>query len=43
MEVKSNYSGFEHNDAGDFIKRVNESLAEKGAAAPDRSKPAEAK
>jgi hypothetical protein len=29
MEVQSNYSGFEHNDAGDFTKRVNESLAKK--------------
>ena len=27
MSVESNYSGFEHNDAGDFTKRVNESLA----------------
>jgi hypothetical protein len=26
MEVQSNYSGFEHNDAGDFIKRVKEAL-----------------
>jgi hypothetical protein len=44
MEVQSNYSGFEHNDAGDFIKRVNESLAKlKGAAASDTAKPADAK
>ena len=27
MEVQSNYSGFEHNDAADFVKRVKESLA----------------
>ncbi len=44
MEVQSNYSGFEHNDAGDFIKRVNESLAKlKGSAASDAAKPADAK
>jgi hypothetical protein len=34
MEVKSNYSGFEHNDAGDFTKRVNESLARRKETAP---------
>jgi hypothetical protein len=27
MEVQSNYSGFELNDAADFIKRVKELLA----------------
>jgi hypothetical protein len=27
MKVESNYSGFEHNDAGDFVKRVGEALA----------------
>jgi hypothetical protein len=44
MEVKSNYSGFEHNDAGDFIKRVNESLTKlKGSAASEPTKPADAK
>ena len=44
MEVQSNYSGFEHNDAGDFVKRVNEYLAKlKGVAAPGSSKPADAK
>jgi hypothetical protein len=37
MEVASNYSGFEHNDAGDFTKRVNESLAK-----PNGTTPAEA-
>ena len=26
MEVQSNYSGVEHNDAGDFITRVKEAL-----------------
>lgn len=39
MQVESNYSGFEHNDAGDFTKRVNESLAKMKAPA----KPTEAK
>jgi hypothetical protein len=44
MEVQSNYSGFEHNDAGDFTKRVNESLAKlKGSAASDPTKPTDAK
>jgi len=44
VEVQSNYSGFEHNDAGDFIKRVNESLAkQKGSAAAEPAKPADAK
>jgi hypothetical protein len=44
MEVKSNYSGFEHNDAGDFTKRVKESLAKlKGPAASEPAKPADAK
>lgn len=44
MEVQSNYSGFEHNDAGDFTKRVNESLAKlKGSAASEPAKPADAK
>ena len=42
MEVQSNYSGFEHNDAGDFTKRVRESLAKtKGPAASEPAKPAE--
>jgi hypothetical protein len=27
MQVKSNYSGFEHDDSGDFRKRVEESFA----------------
>jgi hypothetical protein len=39
MEVQSNYSGFEHNDAGDFNKRVKESLAkQKGPAASEPAK-----
>lgn len=32
MSVQSSYSGFEHNDAGDFVKRVNEALGKKKAA-----------
>jgi hypothetical protein len=44
MEVQSNYSGFEHNDAGDFVKRVNETLAKsKGTPASEPAKPSEAK
>ena len=41
MQVESNYSGFEHNDAGDFNKRVNESLVKlRGATPPEPDKPA---
>jgi len=44
MEVQSNYSGFEHNDAGDFTKRVNESLTKRKEAPPaEAAKPADAK
>ena len=44
MVVESNYSGFEHNDAGDFTKRVNESLAKlKGSTPSAPAKPADAK
>ncbi len=32
MQVVSNYSGFEHDDRGDFRKRVDESLAKLQAA-----------
>jgi len=32
MQVVSNYSGFEHDDKGDFRKRVDESLAKVQAA-----------
>jgi hypothetical protein len=40
MEVESNYSGFEHNDAGDFTKRVNESLAkQKSGTSSQPAKP----
>jgi hypothetical protein len=42
--VESNYSGFEHNDAGDFTKRVKESLAKaKGSTSSEPAKPADAK
>jgi len=34
MQVVSNYSGWEHNDQGDFKKRVDESLAKLKAAKP---------
>jgi len=34
MQVKSNYSGFEHDDSGDFRKRVEESFAKLKAATP---------
>jgi len=44
MQVQSNYSGFEHNDAGDFTKRVNESLAKRKKTTPaEAAKPAGAK
>ena len=44
MEVQSNYSGFEHNDAGDFTKRVNESLARRKETTPaGAAKPPDAK
>jgi hypothetical protein len=34
MQVVSNYSGFEHDDRGDFKKRVDESLAKLNAKKP---------
>ena len=34
MQVVSNYSGWEHNDKGDFKQRVDESLAKLKAAPP---------
>ena len=34
MDVVSNYSGWEHNDEGDFKKRVDESLAKLSAPKP---------
>jgi hypothetical protein len=39
MRVGSNYSGWEHNDRGDFKQRVDESLAKLDASKPP--KPAE--
>ncbi len=40
MQVVSNYSGFEHNDQGDFKKRVDESLAKlKSVPPPEPGKP----
>ena len=44
MQVVSNYSGFEHDDRGDFRKRVDESLAKLKASKPaEPAKPAEGK
>ena len=44
MQVVSNYSGWEHNDQGDFRKRVEESLAKLKTAPPAQpAKPADAK
>ncbi len=42
MQVVSNYSGWEHNDKGDFRTRVDEALAKLKAATPPPAKPAEA-
>jgi uncharacterized protein YkwD len=43
-QVKSSYSGFEQNDAGDLSKRVNESLARLKASTPSAPvKPADTK
>ena len=36
MQVVSNYSGWEHNDKGDFRTRVDEALTKLNAAAPPR-------
>jgi hypothetical protein len=36
MQVVSNFSGWEHNDKGDFRKRVDESLAKLKAEAPSQ-------
>ncbi len=44
MQVVSNYSGWEHNDKGDFKKRVDESLAKLNASKPaEPVKPPDAK
>jgi len=41
MQVVSNYSGWEHDDKGDFKARVDESMAKLKAAAPaEPTKPA---
>ena len=43
MQVVSNYSGWEHNDQGDFKKRVDDSLAKLKEAKPaEPAKPQEA-
>ena len=43
MQVVSNYSGWEHNDKGDFKTRVDESLAKLKAGPPaEPAKPADA-
>jgi hypothetical protein len=43
MQVKSNYSGFEHDDSGDFRKRVEESFAKLKTSKPaEPAKPADA-
>ena len=42
MQVKSNYSGFEHNDSSDFRKRVEESFAKlKGSKPAEPAQPAD--
>ena len=42
MSVESMYSGLSHNDAGDFKKRVDESMAKlKGSKPAEPAKPAE--
>ncbi len=40
MQVVSNYSGWEHNDQGDFKKRVEEAMAKPTAASPAAAKEA---
>lgn len=43
MQVVSNYSGWEHNDQGDFKTRVDQSLTKVKAASPSQpAKPDEA-
>ena len=39
MQVVSSYSGLAHDDAGDFKKRVGESLAKTNAKPADAAKP----
>jgi hypothetical protein len=38
LQIQSNYSGIAHDDAGDFKKRVDESLAKLKAAPPADTK-----
>jgi hypothetical protein len=38
MQIQSTYSGLAHNDAGDFKKRVDDSLARQQAAQPSEPK-----
>ena len=42
MQVVSNYSGWEHNDKGDFKQRVDEALAKLKAAPPAQAAKPEA-
>jgi hypothetical protein len=42
MQVVSNYSGWEHNDQGDFKKRVDDALVKLPAQKPvEPAKPAD--
>ena len=44
MQVVSNYSGWEHNDQGDFKQRVEDAMAKiKAASTSQPAKPADAK
>jgi hypothetical protein len=42
MQVVSNYSGWGHNDQGDFKKRVEEALAKRKSAPASTAAPAQA-
>ena len=42
MQVVSNYSGWEHNDQGDFKKRVEEAMAKSKVAPATSTEPAAA-
>ena len=43
MQIHSNYRGWNHSDAGDFKKRVEDSLAKlKGSKPAEPAKPADA-
>ncbi len=43
MQVQSSYSGWAHDDAGDFKTRVNQSLAKLKGSTPSESAPAKPK